>query len=668
MAGIKEVADAAGVSTATVSRALRGLPSVSETTRTRIVRLAHDLGYVPSSTAAGLRSGRTMAMSVVVPHVKSWFYSSVIEGVDSELRRAGYDLVLFNLGGAVGERERLFHSSILRKRGDALLALCIDFTPDERDQLVSIGLPSMIVGGPVHDLRYVGIDEVDAARLATQHLIELGHRDILFVGGGAEEAAGLNASVPTERRRGYERAARAAGLPPASIRSIDGEFSTDVTRTRLNEFLDTVDTPPTAVFAASDEMALGAMLAGCDHGLSVPADMSVIGIDDHPLAAAFGLTTVAQHPFAQGATAARLLLNELEGGPARRRTVKLPTELIVRSSTAAPPVRRRRAPSPRAARGHRSDLDPTTSLHTAGALASIARPPHRRSPLAADRSRETPVPIVGVVAPSTDGWFNARAIEGIETALLGAGRDMALYVIGTPTARQLVFGGPLLDADLEGVIAVGLTSDADDADALLNLGHPVIAVGSPIDGMRAVSIDQEAAARFATEHLLSLGHTDIAHLAGAGASRYPDSVPGLRLRGFQSAMSAAGIDPTNREWAGQMSMPGGYSVGRRLLGDPRKRPTAIFAACDEMAFGAIVAAREFGISIPNELSVIGIDGHEAAEMFSLTTLCQDPSEQGRAATALLLRQAEGEKDPPPDRSTFRLVVGSSTTAPRSPGR
>ena len=334
MAGIDEVARATGVSTATVSRALRGLPNVSDKTRAAVRRAADELGYVASSSASGLASGRTLAMGVVVPSVSRWFYTTVIEGVDAELRAASYDMILFNLGGHRGDRERVFHRSILRKRTDALLAMCLDFTADERHQLASLGHPTIVVGGPVKGLRSVGIDEKSTARLATEHLIELGHTDIAHLGGEDEE--GLNRQVPIGRLHGFQQAMRNAGLPVRREWVIRGGFTLPAARTAMNELFSRPGPRPTAVFAASDEMAFGAILAAQDNGLSVPGDLSVIGIDDHDYAESFGLTTMAQDPFDQGASATRILLDELAGSEPRSRSVRCPVTLVVRRSTAAP--------------------------------------------------------------------------------------------------------------------------------------------------------------------------------------------------------------------------------------------------------------------------------------------------------------------------------------------
>jgi LacI family transcriptional regulator, repressor for deo operon, udp, cdd, tsx, nupC, and nupG len=333
---IDDVARAAGVSTATVSRALRGLPNVSSVTRASVRLAADELGYVASAGASGLATGRTGAMGVVVPSVSRWFYTTVLEGIDAALRAASYDLILFNLGGRRGDRERVFHRSILRKRTDALIALCLDFTAEERHQLASTGHPTIVVGGPVRGLRHIGIDELKVAELATNHLIGLGHRAIAHMGGQDEE--GLNRQVPLGRRKGYERALVASGLPVREEWMLQGGFTIASSRRSMNALLDSHGPRPTGVFAGSDEMAIGAILAITDHGLSVPGDISVIGIDNHDLAESFCLTTVAQDPFEQGSLGARMMLDELAGKPARATSVRAAVELIERSSTAPPPA------------------------------------------------------------------------------------------------------------------------------------------------------------------------------------------------------------------------------------------------------------------------------------------------------------------------------------------
>jgi DNA-binding LacI/PurR family transcriptional regulator len=307
------------------------LPNVSPATRETVRAAAELLGYVPSSSASGLASGRTLAMGVVVPNISRWFYTTVLEGIEAELRTASYDTILFHLGDHDTDRERVFRSSILRKRTDALIALGLDFSPAEREQLLALGHPTIAVGGPVRGLARIGIDETAAARAATQHLIDLGHSSIAHLAGSEER--GLNRRVPILRRRAYVDTMAASDLAvlpqwveraPCTI--ADGLAAA----TRLLS-----RTPrPTAIFAASDEMAIGALLAARDLGVAVPGELSVIGIDDHALSQSFGLTTMRQDAYAQGRRAARLLIDELAGTPARPSSFRFPTTLVKRSSTA----------------------------------------------------------------------------------------------------------------------------------------------------------------------------------------------------------------------------------------------------------------------------------------------------------------------------------------------
>lgn len=336
MTSIDDVARAAGVSTATVSRALRGLPNVSEPTRERIKGIAEALGYVASSNASGLASGRTDTIGVAVPSVSRWFYTTVLEGVDAALREANFDMILYNLASRDGDRERAFHRSLLRKRTDGLIAVGVDFTTPEREQLLSVGHPIIAIGGPVPGIRNIGVDDRAVARLATEHLIGLGHRDILHLGGADDE--GLNKRLPVDRRQGFLDAMEAARMPVRDEWLLTGKFSPEASREVMAEVFATAGPRPTAVFASSDEMAFGVMLAAQQAGIRVPDDLSVIGIDNHDMSVSYGLTTMAQDPYVHGMLGARLLLDELrDGRPTRRTSIRADAELLVRSSTGPVP-------------------------------------------------------------------------------------------------------------------------------------------------------------------------------------------------------------------------------------------------------------------------------------------------------------------------------------------
>lgn len=331
MTGIEDVAVATGVSTATVSRALRGLAGVSESTRSRVLRAARELGYVPSSAASGLASGRTMAMGVLLPLIETWYFSAVLEGVDRQLRAAGYDLIVFSLGGVGTNRERVFHRSILRKRIDALLVMCMELTEDELRSLRELESPTIVVGGSVQGVRHVSIDDAAAVRDAVKHLIALGHTRIGHVRGGG--SYGLSFEVPRLREESFTATMSAHGLPVRDEWCVFGDFQFNAAKLAVKHMLSTVRERPTALFCSSDEMAFGAQLAASELGIRVPAELSIIGIDDHEFAEPMGLTTIRQMPEEQGALAVDLLLAELEGESPLREPPVQPHELVTRTST-----------------------------------------------------------------------------------------------------------------------------------------------------------------------------------------------------------------------------------------------------------------------------------------------------------------------------------------------
>ncbi|PPL16620.1 LacI family DNA-binding transcriptional regulator [Microterricola pindariensis] len=336
MAGIEEVAKLAGVSTATVSRALSGNGSVSEPTKLKVELAADALGYVVSSNASSLASGRTRNIGVVVPFLNRWFFSTVLEGAQQALLRDGYDVTLYNLAGNGSERQSVFEHFLLRQRVDAVIAISLELTGDEVARLHRLKKPLVGVGGPIPGVRTLAVDDAAVARLATDHLIALGHRRIGHIGGVLE--LDVDFHLPSSRRVGYESALVDAGLPvdPALFRPAD--FTIQGGYQAAKQLLGSPHGRPSAIYAASDEMAIGAILAAKDLGLSVPRDVSIIGIDDHDLADFFGLSTVAQYPRAQGEKAVQMLMEELH--PERnypvQPSVALPFDLVVRSSTATP--------------------------------------------------------------------------------------------------------------------------------------------------------------------------------------------------------------------------------------------------------------------------------------------------------------------------------------------
>ncbi len=305
---IVDVAARAGVSVATVSRALRDLPNVSPGTRARVLEAAHELGYSASPLASGLVTGRVRAVGVVLPYAGRWFFAEVLRGVEEVLRGRGYDLVLHVLSDDQ-RRADFFANLPVRRRVDAVLVITLSLDAHEISALRSLDVPLATVGEPLLGIHGDRIDDVAAARVAVQHLINLGHRRIACIGGGADSQHGSR--TPAWRTQGYREALRGAGIEIGAGWEQDGRFSAAGGELAMTELLSMPGGAPTAVFCQSDEMAFGAMRALRQSGLSCPGDVSLVGIDDHELSATFDLTTVAQPVADQGSAAAAWLLDHL---------------------------------------------------------------------------------------------------------------------------------------------------------------------------------------------------------------------------------------------------------------------------------------------------------------------------------------------------------------------
>lgn len=333
--GILDVARRAGVSPSTVSRSLRGSARVSAATRDRVLRAAAELAYVPSPAASRLASGRTSAIGVIVPFATRWFFTEVVTGIEQPLRAAGYDLLLYNIGDPEA-RAHFFEAMPLRRRVDAVLTVASAFAEREQAVLAALGVPLAVVGGHIDGFPRVGIDDRAGAATAVRHLLLLGHRDVAMISGDPGDAYGK--ATTSARRAGFEAALAEAGVDIGPDRVVSEPWGVAGGGRAMEQLLGRRRLP-TAVFAESDEMALGALQTLRRAGLDVPGRMSIVGFDDHEMAAAGDLTTIAQPVRRQGELAARLLLDLLAGGPAAGSGgVVLPTRLVVRGTTGPPPA------------------------------------------------------------------------------------------------------------------------------------------------------------------------------------------------------------------------------------------------------------------------------------------------------------------------------------------
>jgi LacI family transcriptional regulator len=340
---IRHLARLSGVSIGTVSRALNGYADVGPETRARIQKLAREHHYTPAAAARSLVTQRSHVIGVFLetgeghPDLQHPFFHEVLVGLKRAIGARGYDLLLFaseRPGGGYGD-----HSFLMRCRhhsvGGAVL-MGLDPVDGEVQRLVRSGLPCVGVdvelAGPA--ATYVTSDNEQGAALAVRHLHDLGHRRIATIAGTPDTRPG------GERLRGFVAELRALSLDCPDEYVVAGDFYLESGRQAAEALLDLPD-PPTAVFAASDMMALGVLRAAAGRGLSIPGDLSLVGFDDMQLAAHVHppLTTLRQDKLGLGAEAGAALLACIESGEETPPVVTLPVELIARASSASPPVR-----------------------------------------------------------------------------------------------------------------------------------------------------------------------------------------------------------------------------------------------------------------------------------------------------------------------------------------
>jgi LacI family transcriptional regulator, repressor for deo operon, udp, cdd, tsx, nupC, and nupG len=333
---IEDVARRARVSVATVSRALRGLPNVAPSTRERVLEAARSLEYVADPSASRLAGGRSRTVALVVPMIGQWFYAKLFSGVEAVVVAAGYDLLPITLSGPDGPA-RFVETLPFRKRADGVVLADVPLTDDGLRRVAGAGVPVVALGLDTDLVPALAVDNTAGARLAVGHLTGLGHGRIALIGGMVDDP--FHFSVPVERFRGYQLALAASGLREDPHLVVPGNFSLEGGAEAMSRLL-ALDHPPTAVFACSDEMAIGAMQVARDAGLRIPEDLSVVGFDDHDVAEYVGLTTIRQDVIGQGERVAAMLLALLADpglAVASPRPVRHPARLVVRRTTAPPP-------------------------------------------------------------------------------------------------------------------------------------------------------------------------------------------------------------------------------------------------------------------------------------------------------------------------------------------
>ncbi|MFJ3667269.1 LacI family DNA-binding transcriptional regulator [Streptomyces sp. NPDC090106] len=322
---LQDVADRVGMSTASVSLVLRGVPGPSAQTRERVLAAAEQLGYQPDRNAQVLASRRSRLLGVMID-IHSPFHAELVDHLHAEAEKAGYDLVLSTVTPRRDERAAL---QTLLSFGSEALILLGPIAPPDALRVLDERLPTVVVG------RRIAGDPLDVVRTAdadgvgglVEHLVALGHRRIAYVDGG-------KGVIATDRRRGYRLAMRRQGLAEHAqvVAGDTTEKSGEAAARRLAQ----QDILPTAVLAYNDPCAVGVLTELTRLGLSVPRDISVAGYDNAAISqlGCFDLTTVSQSPAEQAGRAVEIAVERLDGSRTMPREVILPPRLVIRGSTA----------------------------------------------------------------------------------------------------------------------------------------------------------------------------------------------------------------------------------------------------------------------------------------------------------------------------------------------
>ncbi len=318
---MEDVAELADVSRALVSLVMRGSPHVGDERRLRVLAAAEELGYRPNAFARGLASHRTGSLAVLLNDLHNPFFAEIFDGIADAAVDYSYQLLLGTSSKRVFEADVV--ESFLQHRPDGLILVGPQL-PSRAITKLSQSIPTVVIGRTVPGVDSVTMDENRASSLAVEHLVALGHTDIVHIDGGPGAGA-------TQRRSGFRAAMKRFGLEP---RVVGGDFTeqagVDAARTLLG------GRRPTAIFAANDLCAVGTMAVLGSAGLSIPGDVSLVGCDNTFIAGLhhLALTTIDQPRHQMGQTAAALLAGRIAGEHTDSSHEWSTPTLIVRSTTA----------------------------------------------------------------------------------------------------------------------------------------------------------------------------------------------------------------------------------------------------------------------------------------------------------------------------------------------
>jgi LacI family transcriptional regulator len=330
MITIKDIARRAGVSYATVSRALNNHPEINIETRKKIARIAAEIGYQPNAIARGLVKKETNTIGLLIPDITNPFYPEVARGIEDAANETGYTIFLCNTNWKQ-EREENYLNVLHQKQVDGIIIAPASEKPEHLQRVVGPWAKKMVFISRVNfgNVTSVLIDNVRGGRMAVEYLIGKGYHKIAFVGGPTDTSSN------EERFHGYTEALEAAGIEARPAYIVGGDFKRESGYQATKGLLQ-LESRPDAIFAANDLLALGAIQAIREQGLRLPEDIAVMGFDDIEFAALpeIQLTTVTQPKYEMGKLALQTLVTQMKGAErVVARKIMLEPDLICRKTT-----------------------------------------------------------------------------------------------------------------------------------------------------------------------------------------------------------------------------------------------------------------------------------------------------------------------------------------------
>jgi len=330
---MKDVAERAGVSITTVSHVINNSRPVSDELTKRVHDAMHELEYHPNLLARSLRMKKTKTLGVILPDISNSFFADIARAIEDTSFESDFSVIFCNTDGDMA-KEIIYTRALSEKQVDGIIFVAAGESADLVRSLQTQRMPVVIVDRPLGEINAdtVVSDNTGGAYEAVQHLIELGHRRIACITGPSI------IETATQRLFGYRKAMQEAGLPAPEDYILRSNFRFEGGRDAAVKLL-TNPEPPTAIFAANDLMAIGAIGAAKSLGLTIPNDLSIVGFDDIAMSSFFNpaLTTIVQPKYEIGVLATKMLMERLENPRLPKRRHLLSTHLVVRASSAAPP-------------------------------------------------------------------------------------------------------------------------------------------------------------------------------------------------------------------------------------------------------------------------------------------------------------------------------------------